>query len=69
MTRLRKHPVATALTAIAAVAVIVILGYAVYVANVAGDLPWQTDPTRIPVTPFADVPGFSIPTPLPTAAP
>jgi hypothetical protein len=27
-------------------------------ANDAGMLPWQEEPTLIPVTPFADFPGF-----------
>lgn len=37
-------------------------GFAFYLANAAGELPWQTDPTRIPVTPFGDIPGFQVPT-------
>lgn len=45
---------------------IVVVAYAVYV---AGQLPWQEDPTRIPVTPFEGIPGFTIPTPMPTATP
>ena len=48
---------------------IVVVAYAVYVASVAGQLPWQEDPTRIPVTPFEGIPGFTIPTPMPTATP
>lgn len=33
--------------------------------------PWQEQPTRITenLTPFADIPGFSAPTPVPTRAP
>ena len=33
--------------------------------------PWQEQPTRITenLTPFADIPGFTPPTPVPTRAP
>ena len=33
-----------------------VLGFSLYLANTAGELPWQSDPTRIPVTPFANLP-------------
>jgi predicted metal-binding protein len=33
-----------------------VLMFSLYLANTAGELPWQTDPTRIPVTPFANLP-------------
>lgn len=69
ITRLRKHPIGALSGAIALLTLFIVLGYAVYLASEAGELPWQTDPTRIPVTPFGDIPGFSVPTPLPTAAP
>jgi hypothetical protein len=37
---------------------ILIIGAAgFYVANQAGTLPWQAEPTPIPVTPFANLPG------------
>ena len=36
--------------------------YGYYLADSADMLPWQADPTRIPVTPFADIPGFTQPT-------
>ena len=32
--------------------VLVIFAYAIYLANLGGKLPWQTDPTRIPVVAF-----------------
>jgi hypothetical protein len=41
--------------------------FAAYLASATGSLPWQEDPTRIPVTPFTGIPGFTPPTPLPTA--
>jgi hypothetical protein len=30
-----------------------------------GLLPWQPEPTRIPITPFADIPGDDVGTPSP----
>ncbi len=47
---------------LAAVAVtLVVGGYGMYLASLAGELPWQAEPTRIPITPFADIPGFGPP--------
>ncbi|MBX3069475.1 MAG: hypothetical protein KF883_03105 [Thermomicrobiales bacterium] len=43
----------------------VVLFFALYLANEAGELPWQEDPTRIPVTPFANLP--TAPAASPTA--
>jgi hypothetical protein len=40
-------------------AVIAIGAFGTYMASEAGMLPWQEDPTRIPITPFADLPGIS----------
>ena len=34
-------------------------------AGSAGFLPWQPEPTRIPITPFADLPGAGAGTPVP----
>lgn len=34
-------------------------------ASSAGVLPWQPEPTRIPITPFADLPGAGPGTPAP----
>jgi hypothetical protein len=58
MTRIQHHPVLAAVIGLALVLTIVIAGYGVFLAGEAGQLPWQTDPTRIPVTPFSDFPGF-----------
>ena len=33
-----------------------VLAFSLYLASTAGELPWQTDPTRIPITPFANLP-------------
>jgi hypothetical protein len=46
-----------------------VLAFSLYLANTAGELPWQTDPTRIPVVPFANLP-TTVPasgTPSPTS--
>ena len=66
MQRIKQRPVITGVLTIALVGFLFISGYTIYLAGAAGELPWQTDPTRIPVTPFS---GFSAPTPLPTAVP
>ena len=70
MDRIRRHPIA-ATSILAMLALILLLGsYMGYLAYQNYELPFQTQPTRIPVTPFENVPGgFSAPTPLPTAAP
>jgi hypothetical protein len=47
------------LTIVAIAVVLVVAGYALYLANMAGRLPWQEEPTRIPVTPFANLGGPS----------
>jgi hypothetical protein len=56
------------LAAAIGVPAILIVAFAIYLASVAGELPWQEDPTRIPVTPFADIPGFSFPTVVPASS-
>ncbi len=58
MARVRRYPLLAAALAIALVLTVVIGGYGMFLASEAGRLPWQVDPTRIPVTPFADSPGF-----------
>ena len=47
------------------VPLLVILGFGIYLGSLAGALPWQAEPTRIPITPFAGIPGFDAPTPVP----
>jgi len=47
---------------------LVVGGYGMFLASEAGRLPWQVDPTRIPVTPFSDFPGFGNPS-TPPATP
>lgn len=67
MTRARQRPVLAIALALALVVTLLIAGYGVYLAGEAGRLPWQVDPTRIPVTPFADFPGFGAPAGTPAA--
>jgi hypothetical protein len=65
---LRRRSVRIALVAVTIPALLISI-YGFYLADTAGMLPWQADPTRIPITPFADIPGFSVPTaaaPAPT---
>jgi hypothetical protein len=50
-------------------AVVAVAGFGLFLAGEAGQLPWQEDPTRIPITPFADIPGFGAPTSTSTPAP
>ncbi len=70
MAYLRRHRRLTLLAAAALALALLIGGYGMYLASVAGRLPWQEEPTRIPITPFADIPGFGAPTPEPaTPAP
>jgi hypothetical protein len=67
MSTIKRHPVASVIAAVALFVMIGVVAFAAYLASATGSLPWQTDPTRIPVTPFTGIPGFTPPTPLPTA--
>lgn len=67
MSKISRKPIALSLFALTTVLLLAVVVYAGYLAAEAGQLPWQEDPTRIPVTPFGEIPGFSPPTPLPTA--
>jgi hypothetical protein len=49
-----------------AIPAVVVIGFGIYIASLAGELPWQSDPTRVPITPFAGIPGFTPPTPVPS---
>jgi len=66
MSRIKRHPFASVIAAVAVIMMIGVVAFAAYLASATGSLPWQTDPTRIPVTPFTNIPGFTPPTPLPT---
>ena len=55
----RRRPWLRVLIVAAVLAVVPAGGFGLYLANLAGELPWQEDPTRIPVVPFEglDIPG------------
>jgi hypothetical protein len=57
----RRRTVVIAVVALALIA----LAAALTLAGSAGFLPWQPEPTRIPITPFADLPQSSLGTPTP----
>ena len=45
---------------------LIVAAWGVWVAGSAGVLPWQPEPTRIAITPFADLPvGAGVATPSP----
>jgi hypothetical protein len=69
MTFIRHHRWLTFMAAIVLAFVLFTGSFGIYLADEAGKLPWQEDPTRIPVTPFADIPGFNAPTAFPTTEP
>jgi len=58
------------LVAAVGIPLLLIALFAFSLLNTAGRLPWQEDPTRIPITPFADIPGNGLtgdPSPTPEA--
>jgi hypothetical protein len=71
MTFIRHHRWLTFMAAIVLAFVLFTGSFGIYLADEAGKLPWQEDPTPISdsITPFADIPGFSAPTAVPTTEP
>ncbi len=59
MSRAVRHRSVRILDVVAILVVVAIAGFGLFLAGEAGRLPWQGDPTRIPITPFADIPGFN----------
>lgn len=51
--------------ALVALGLVAILALALSLAWQAGKVPGQPEATRVPITPFADIPGFVPPTPVP----
>ena len=47
------------------VPLLILLVLGLSLASSAGILPWQPEPTRIPITPFADLPSTGAGTPAP----
>ena len=58
MSVIRRRPLLTLAILVAVIFVIFVGGFGYYLADSAGQLPWQEDPTRIAITPFADIPDF-----------
>lgn len=61
MNFVRRRPWLSAMALVAIVLALLVGSFGIYLAGTAGRLPWQGDPTRIPITPFADIPGFNAP--------
>jgi len=61
MRRAWRHTWVRLVVAVGVLGVLIVGGFGLYLLSVAGDLPWQVDPTRVPITPFADAPGFTPP--------
>ena len=53
------------IAAIVLVPLLILAAWGLALAGSAGFLPWQPEPTRIPITPFADLPGAGAGTPVP----
>jgi hypothetical protein len=62
MAFIKRHWLLSVAGALMFVTAVAIVGFGVYLASTTGSLPWQADPTRIAITPFADIQGFSAPT-------
>jgi hypothetical protein len=45
------------IVAIVLIPIVILAIWGMTLAGSAGFLPWQPEPTRIPITPFADLPG------------
>jgi hypothetical protein len=54
-----------AIAVIVLVPLLILAAWGLALAGSAGFLPWQPEPTRIPITPFADLPGPAAGTPVP----
>jgi hypothetical protein len=65
MSWVRRHTWLTLFATLVLLLLVIVGGYGISLASDAGRLPWQEQPTRIAITPFADIPGFSAPTPTP----
>jgi len=49
------------IAAVVLIPVLIVAVWALQLAGSAGFLPWQPEPTRIPITPFANLPGTPAP--------
>jgi hypothetical protein len=64
----RRRPWLAVLALVVIVGALLVGSFGIYLASTAGRLPWQEDPTRIPITPFAGIPGFGGSSATPTEA-
>ena len=56
---------AAVIAVIVLVPLLILATWGLSLAGSAGFLPWQPEPTRIAITPFADLPGVGAGTPVP----
>jgi hypothetical protein len=61
----RRRRKTVMIAVIVLVPLLILAAWGLALAGSAGFLPWQPEPTRIPITPFADLPGAGAGTPVP----
>jgi hypothetical protein len=61
----RRRRRVVVIAAIVLVPLLILAAWGLSLAGSAGFLPWQPEPTRIAITPFADLPGAGAGTPVP----
>lgn len=68
---IRGHPLLSLLILVAGVFLLVVGGFGYYLADTAGKLPWQEEPTRISeaIVPFSGLFGTPVPTGIATGTP
>ena len=69
MPQSRRSRLRTLVAVVVLVPLMFIGGFAFYVASEAGELPWQEDPTAIPVVPFGGLTSSGQPVPTETPIP
>ena len=61
----RRRRSALLIAVVVLVPLLILVVWGLSLAGSAGFLPWQPEPTRIPITPFADLRGEGTGTPVP----
>ena len=69
MQQSRRRRLRTVVAIVVLVPLMFIGGFVFYVASEAGELPWQEDPTAIPVVPFGGLTSDGQPMPTETPTP
>ena len=69
MQQSRRSRLRTVVAVVVLVPLLLFGGFAFYVASEAGELPWQEDPTAIPVVPFGGLTSSGQPVPTETPTP